>query len=79
MTLAGGALKGTFPGSHRDATQQGNDLNEYVPLWCGRTIGHLTVGDFAVTGVPLFSVCVSSELLKDEQEGRKPMAWHFPV
>ena len=29
---------------------------------CGRTIGHLTVEDFAVTGVPLLSVCVSSEL-----------------
>ena len=34
--------------------------NEYPPLWsydlyrCGRTIGHLTVGDFAVMGVPLF-------------------------
>ena len=47
---------------------------------CGGTIGHLTVGDFAVTGVPLFLFAfVSSDLLKDEREGRRPMAWHFPV
>ena len=54
------------------------------PRWafgyrCGCTIGHLTVGDFAVAGVPTFSVRISSELLRDGREGRTPMAWHFPV
>ena len=29
-------------------------------------------------GSSTFSVCVSSGLLEDEREGRRPMAWHFP-
>ena len=30
-------------------------LDFWRVLYCfGRTIGHLTVGDFAVTGIPLF-------------------------
>ena len=32
------------------------EVQIYAVYRCGRTIGHLTVGNFAVTGVPLFLV-----------------------
>ena len=38
---------------------------------CGRTIGHLTVGDFAVTGVPLL---LFSFLLTSREMNGKPKA-----
>ena len=34
---------------------------------------------FCCDGSSTFSVCVSSELLRDGREGRRPVAWHFPV
>ena len=39
---------------------------------CDRTIGHLMVGDFAVTGVPLFlsAFLVSSWKINGKAEGR---------
>ena len=43
----------------------------YVSL-CGRTIGHLTVGDFAVTGVQLFlfAFLLSTREMDGKAEGR---------
>ena len=41
---------------------------------CGRTTRHLTVGVSCRDGSSIFSVCVSSEFLRDGREGRRPMA-----
>ena len=38
----------------RQGTNEYPALRSYDLYRCGRTIGHLTVGDFAVMGVPLF-------------------------
>ena len=48
-----------------------------VPLWSY----HWAFGSWRIycDGSSTFSVCVSSELLRDGREGRTPMAWHFPV
>ena len=50
---------------------------------CGRTIEHLTVGEFTVTGDPLFlsAFRLSSWEMDggDGREGRTPIASHFPV
>ena len=48
-----------------------------VPLWSY----HWAFDGWRIycDGSSTFSVCVSSELLKDGREGRTPMAWHFPV
>ena len=41
----------------RQGTNEYPALRSYDLYRCGRTIGHLTVGDFAVMGVPLFGLC----------------------
>ena len=48
-----------------------------VPLWSY----HWAFDSWRIycDGSSTFSVCVSSELLRDGREGRTPMAWHFPV
>ena len=46
---------------------------------CGRIIGHVTVRDFAVTGVPLFVFAFLVARLRYGEEGRRPMSTHFPV
>ena len=52
-------------------------LEGAVPLWSYHWPfdGWRIYGD----GSSTFSVCVSSELLQDEREGRRPMAWLFPA
>ena len=40
---------------------------------CGRTIEHLTVGDFAVTGVPLF--LPASLMSPSEMDGKAEGRW----
>ena len=59
---------------------QGGDVLWRMTLYrCGRTIGHFDSWRIYCDGSSTFSVCVSSELLRDRREGRTPMAWHFPV
>ena len=48
-----------------------------VPLWSYHWA--FDAWRFCCDGSCTISVCVSSELLEDEREGRRPMAWYFFV
>ena len=43
------------------------------PYRCGRTIGHLTIGEFTVTGVPLFLFAFLVSSL--EMDGKAERRW----
>ena len=54
----------------------------YISLFCWRRIGRFTsIGWLGTNSVKTstFAVCDSSELLRDEREGRWPMPWQIPV